>query len=49
MTDQEIQTEWEYRYDERLGILCGSDEPTKEQKLIAFQEADEWEATYRST
>ncbi len=28
-----------YRYQERLGILCGSDEPTEEQHSIALLEA----------
>jgi hypothetical protein len=34
--------EYRYRYDERLGILCGKDEPTDEQIKIAKSEADEW-------
>ena len=33
--------EWHYRYTERLGILCGSSEPTPEQIEIAKREADE--------
>lgn len=28
-----------YRYQERLGILCGSDEPTEEQHNLALIEA----------
>lgn len=31
-----------YRYQERLGMLCGSSEPTKEQEAIARMEADKW-------
>ena len=40
MTESELQAEWDYRYNERLGIMCGSDQPTKEQDAIARQEAD---------
>lgn len=29
-----------YRYEERLGMLCGTKEPTKEQEAIARMEAD---------
>jgi hypothetical protein len=32
-----------YRYQERLGILCGSDEPTEEQHSIALLEALQYE------
>lgn len=35
------QKEWWYRKWERLGILCGSDEPTAEQVEIAQREADQ--------
>ncbi len=28
-----------YRYQERLGILCGSEEPTEEQHSLALLEA----------
>lgn len=38
----EQQKEWEYRYQERLGILCEDREPTEEQKRIAKEEADAW-------
>jgi hypothetical protein len=34
--------EQKYRYEERLGILCGSDVPTKEQERIAWEEALAW-------
>ena len=30
-----IRLEAKYRREERLGILCGSDEPTEEQRKIA--------------
>lgn len=36
------QQEWNYRYSERLGILCGSDTPTENQKVLARTEADRW-------
>ena len=29
-----------YRYEERLGMLCGTKEPAKEQLAIATMEAD---------
>lgn len=38
--NQKLREEWKYRYEERLGILCGSAEPTPEQILIAKEEAD---------
>jgi hypothetical protein len=42
MTTEEIQAEWHYRYQERLGIMCEDQEPTLEQKAIAYREANEW-------
>lgn len=33
-----------YRYQERLGLLCGSDEPTEEQHSIALLEALQYDA-----
>ena len=33
--------EWNYRVTERLGILCGADEPTPEQLALAQEEADD--------
>lgn len=41
MTEPELKIEWGYRYQERLGILCGADQPTAEQEKLAHQEADE--------
>lgn len=42
MTEQELQAEWDYRYQERLGILCQSNTPpAPEQVEIATREADE--------
>ncbi len=42
MTHEEIQTEANYRFQERLGILCGNAEPTTEQATIALQEYKEY-------
>ena len=36
------QAEWQYRYLERIGMLCGTDNPTAEQNAIAKAEADAW-------
>jgi hypothetical protein len=41
VTAQELADEYRYRVDERLGILCGSATPTKEQMQIAHREAME--------
>lgn len=40
MTEKELQIERKYRYEERLGILCGTSIPTAEQSNIAREEAD---------
>lgn len=40
MTAEELQYEWKYRYDERLGILECFGTPTPEQNKIAREEAD---------
>lgn len=40
MTTPELEKEKYYRYEERLGILCGTAEPTSEQMEIARKEAD---------
>ena len=37
-----LQAEYRYRLKERLGILCGADEPTPEQMRTAKLEADTW-------
>lgn len=41
MTEQELKIEWQYRFEERLGILCEDKEPTNEEYKIAKDEADE--------
>lgn len=38
-----LSPEAAYRYQERLGILCGSDEPTEEQNSLALLEALQYE------
>ncbi len=38
-----LSEEAAYRYHERLGILCGTAEPTPEQHLIALLEAREYD------
>lgn len=40
MTDRQLASEWEYRYQERLGILCADRQETLEQHLLAKAEAD---------
>lgn len=47
-TPEEIQNEWDYRFNERLGILCGLKKPTTEQLEIAMKEAEEWKAWAQS-
>lgn len=39
MTDEEYGAEFDYRLEERLGILCGTSKPTREQDAIAYDEA----------
>lgn len=41
MTAAEAKLEFDYRYAERLGHLCGASEPTREQIDLAFKEASE--------
>lgn len=38
----EQQEEWDYRYQERLGMLCGADRPTLAQRETATTEANQW-------
>lgn len=38
-----LSPEAAYRYQERLGILCGLDEPTEEQHSLALLEALQYE------
>jgi len=40
MTPTEQQAEWHYRYQERLSLLCGTADPTPEEKALAWAEAD---------
>ena len=41
MTEEELQKEYWYRVEERLGVLCGTDPPTPEQWKLAQDEAQE--------
>ena len=40
--------EWRVIKETRLGILCGTAEPTEEQDDIATKEADEWLLWYKA-
>jgi hypothetical protein len=40
-TEEQLQAEWKYRYEERLGILCGAETPDEDAVRIAKTEADE--------
>lgn len=42
-TPDNLSEEAAYRYHERLGILCGTYEPTQEQHEIALSEAREYD------
>jgi hypothetical protein len=41
MTPDEF-AEWQYRYQERIGMLCENRNPTAEQNAMAKQDADDW-------
>lgn len=41
MTESDLQAEWFYSYNERLGIMCEGGKPDAEQVWIASQEASE--------
>ncbi len=49
MNDAELREEWNYRYQERLGILCEDRVPTSEEDQIARKEADETVAKLKTT
>jgi len=40
MSEQELKAEGNYRYQERLGILCGDSKPTEQERAIALEEAN---------
>lgn len=42
MSLMELEIEWEICFDTRIGMLCGTAEPTEKQKQIAAIEADSW-------
>jgi len=35
MTEADLKHEWEYRYRERLGMLCEDREPTPDERNMA--------------
>lgn len=39
MTEREYDLEWQYLYEERLGLLCGNATPTVEQTKQAHDYA----------
>jgi len=41
MTPTELQAEYDYRVTERIGIMCGTDDPTPGQRAEAEREAGE--------
>ena len=47
LTGPEVMREWDYRYAERLGMLCGAQEPTPAQRRITREAANEWIRDYR--
>lgn len=49
MTPAQLQEEWNYRFKERLGILCGAAEPSAIDLALAKKEADYWLANYAKT
>lgn len=42
LTHAELDDEMQYRKEERLGILCGTNPATAEQMALAKREAVEW-------
>jgi hypothetical protein len=42
LTDEEIEAEWKYKVDERLGIMCQSQFCTPAQRRLAIEHADWW-------
>lgn len=43
LTVRRVEEEKRYRYEERLGILCGDGQPTPQQEAMARREAESWE------
>ena len=41
MTPDELKTEWQYVYDERVAILCADSPITPQSHKMALDEADE--------
>jgi hypothetical protein len=40
MTDKELELERQYLIDERLGMICGSNPPSKQDERLATEAAD---------
>lgn len=49
MNAEELQAEWNYRFEERLGILCGPLAASGVQKEMVRQEANEAVRRLRET
>jgi len=41
MTEAQLKKEYDYRVEERLGILCEDREPTPDERKLAHKEAQE--------
>jgi hypothetical protein len=48
MTSKELDSEIQYRLQERLGILCGAEEPTPLAIKIALEEIEQYKKHYAS-
>jgi len=46
MTSKELDSEIQYRLQERLGILCGAEESTNQQVQIALEEIEKFKKEY---
>lgn len=42
MTQDQLNAETDYRYEERLAVLCGNQVPTELEKQMAMDDAREW-------
>ena len=46
MTSKELDSEIQYRLQERLGILCGAEESTNQQVQIALEDVEKFKKEY---
>lgn len=44
LTLAQLEAEKRYRYEERLGILCGNAQPTDAQRTLAERDVQRWES-----